>query len=111
MIPGCIRLLLYNHSASNNLIPGEYSNGTAQSTKIEEDDYDPYGDEPDAEEEKPSTAAVKTETENGGDAGPSGEDEEEMQEDEEEGEDEDEDDEDDGLDIVVTAPQRSMDFR
>lgn len=33
-----------------------------------------------------------------------------MQEDEEEGEDDDDDD-DDGLDIVVTAPQRSMDFR
>lgn len=101
---------MINHSHSSNLIPGEHTNGAAQSTKIEEDDYDPYADNLDpGPEEKPSTTAPPV-VSHGREDSPLTEEEEDMQEDEEEGEDDDDDD-DDGLDIVVTAPQRSMDFR
>lgn len=107
----CICSIIRIHRDAKPLVPGEYSNGKALSTNIDDDDFDPYGDDPDANmEEKPSVAAPQAGAANGGETGMEGG--EEMQEDEEEGEEEeDEDDEDDGLDIVVTAPQRSMDFR
>jgi pre-mRNA 3'-end-processing factor FIP1 len=97
------------HRETKPLVAGEYSNGKTQSKTIDDDDYDPYADDLDINtEEKPSAAALQVEAA----SGEAAREDEDMEDDEEEGEEEeDEDDEDDGLDIVVTAPQRSMDFR
>jgi len=55
-----------------------------------------------------STAQPET----GGEAGQEQDDEQDMEQDEEsEDDEEEEEDEDDGLEILMNAPQRSMDFR
>ncbi|KAJ9119634.1 hypothetical protein QFC22_003343 [Naganishia vaughanmartiniae] len=91
-----------------DLVPGEYKDGNAQPTNADDDDDDPYGASYSptlTEDDLPAQPA------NGADAnGSQGEEDGEMEEDDEEGEEEEEDD-DDGLDIVVSAPQRSVDFR
>ena len=100
-----MNLIICNYRSTSHLVPGEYSNGTGTAKANNDDDDNPYGDDMDG------TPDVKPDTE-AGDAGETGEAKEEGEEmdDEEEGETE-EDEDDDGLDIVVAAPQRSMDFR
>jgi hypothetical protein len=95
------------------LVPGEYKDGNAQPANADDDDDDdPYGASysPTLTEENLPAQPV-----NGTDVNRSQEEEGGvMEEDDEEGEeeeDEEDEDEDDGLDIVVAAPQRSVDFR
>lgn len=94
-------------------MPGEYKDGNAQPANADDDDDDdPYGASysPTLTEENLPAQPV-----NGTDVNRSQEEEGGvMEEDDEEGEeeeDEEDEDEDDGLDIVVAAPQRSVDFR
>ncbi|KAJ9094488.1 hypothetical protein QFC21_006027 [Naganishia friedmannii] len=101
--------LQYNTN-SVELVPGEFKDGNAQPTNADEDDDDPYGASYSptlTEEDLPAHPVNETDVN-----GLQGEEREAMEEDEEEEEDEEDDnDDDDGLDIVVAAPQRSVDFR